>query len=197
MRVKSSERVRAQWPCWRTVVATRFRLHAIFPITAILLSSNAYFSDGSRGTWRVRAAALSARTVGATLKTERTTRGWRTSVAGGSRCGDNEWALSQSRATRLPLLASTVFPTFPLIHPFANSPTLLPWRSTIGNARWYYIKSHYRHLYCASISTIIYDIKLFIYFKLNSFPAYYSCTFRENYEKKQRWPLCVDLMWWT
>jgi len=131
MRVKSSERVRAQWPCWRTVVATRFRLHAIFPITAIiLLSSNAYFSDGNSGTRRVRAAALSARAVGATLKTERTTRGWRTTVAGGSRCGDSEWALSQSRATRLPLHPAMVSYTFPLIHPFANSPTLLPWRTT-------------------------------------------------------------------
>lgn len=111
MRVKSSERVKAQWPWWRTVVATRFRLHAIFPITAIyLLSSNAYFSDGSGGTWRVRAAALSARTVGATLKTERATRGWRTTtVAGSSRCGDSEWALSQSRATRPPLLASHTY----------------------------------------------------------------------------------------
>jgi len=142
MRVKSSERVRAQWPCWRTVVATRFRLHAIFPITAIfLLSSNAYFSDGSSDKWRVRAAALSARAVGATLKTERTTRGWRTTVAGGSRCGDSEWALSQSRATRLPLFHSMVsYIPSRLIHPFANSPTVLPWRTTTDyHARWYYI----------------------------------------------------------
>lgn len=143
MRVKSSERVRAQWPCWRTVAATRFRLHAIFPITAkLLLSSNTYFSDGNSSTWRVRAAALSAQAVDATLKTERTTRGWRTTVAGGSRCGDSEWTLSQWRATRLPLLPSTVSYTFALIHPFGNFPTLPPWRTTTDHAICYYIKSY-------------------------------------------------------
>lgn len=122
MRSKSSERVRAQWLCWRTVVATRFRLHAIFPITAIVYNyinrsdRNTYFSNGSGNTGWVRAAALSAWTVGATLKTVRTTRGWRTTMTGGSRCSDSEWALFQSRAIRLPLLLSTVSLAFPLNH---------------------------------------------------------------------------------
>lgn len=125
----------------------------------IIFIEYAYFSDGSSGTWRVRAAALSAPTVGATLKTERTTRGWRTTVAGGSRCGDNEWALSQSRATRLPLLPSTVSHTFPLIHPFTNSPTLLPWR-TIMPLYWVVMSG-------ASMS-VIYNVNIFNLMYLNS-----------------------------
>jgi len=136
MRVKSSERVRAQWPCWRTVVATRFRLHAIFPITAI------YYCHQMRISQMIAAARDEFRRCSIRSDGRRDTENWTHHEGLEYDDCSRQQQVRRQRMSPISVACDWTTPprflasTFPLILPFANSPTLLP--------RW---SVHYRPYY--------------------------------------------------